>query len=615
MLDLNNFFNRELSVSKLETRSINEEEKPDGRSNHGVVCYQKKIYLYGGRNSLTSRLNTLHCLDLSTNTWHLLKPTGCQVPRVSAFSLTLDPVNGKIYLLGGVDHMNESLNTLYEYSIGKNEWRKLPNCKYKFVDHAAVWYEGKLWAWGGEDFSDGRNPNSVFCFIPKTNQWKIITPKDQNLISSFLISITLVVCYDQMYVFGGNIDDDDLNCFYVFSFTHFKWRKIEDPNENSEEDEEDYEDENTNSSWPAKRMGHVAEVWGNKIIVSTGYSQMKNTYHEDLWIFDTISETWQQISIKKFLSTNNNENNNDNENNSNTQKFSGRIRSKIVRSDADNNYYIIGGYTDDYLIDVWKFSFQYSVLEMELTDFYTNCHELNNYPLLDNQNQKHFVNQNLIKSRINGHSIQELEKILKNYSPKIVRNILKFLYLGNFNWGELKIKHLVKLDQISQIFSLSIWHKTSDCSTIFLQDDIASLINDEHTKDFEIIVENKAIRVHKFILCLKSELYRGFFDYIGYHFTQIKDHSKRSYNAIKAFLYYIYTGSKEHINHQISDQLIGVSDYYGLNLQDDFEEFCLGYHDKIFSNQDTKKDNKKKRRRNSIGDVSEIYFNTNKEKK
>ncbi|KAJ3423465.1 leucine-zipper-like transcriptional regulator [Anaeramoeba flamelloides] len=618
MIKFENSFNRKIYFSEFQTNHINEEDKPVGRSNHGAVCYGEKIYIYGGRDSFSSRSNMLHCLDLKTNRWQLMKPTGCEAPRVSAFSFTLDPVNGKIYLLGGLNHLNESLNTLYEYCIANNEWSQLDNCKYKFVDHAAVWYEGKLWAWGGEDLNERRNTKSVCCYVPKIRAWKVITPKQQNLIGNFISSFTLVVCLDEMYVFGGNRGNYNSNCIYVFSFTTLKWRKIEEPNENTnstndnDNDNGEGEGEREKKKWPLERMGHVAEVWGNKMVISSGYSQTKNAYHNDLWVFDTISESWQEIDIKKYIETNNDNDNRNSNSHSNNNKFSGRIRSKIVRSNK-NHYYIIGGYTDDYLNDVWQFSFKYSTLEKQLLDLYKNCHDFKDYRLTDNQSHKYDVHKDLIESRLNGHPIEDLQKILKKYSPIIVRNLILYFYTANFNWGQLKVKHLIKLNQISRYFSLNIWLKLSDRSTLFLQREIASLMNKDKSKDFTIIVDNRAIKVHKFMLCLKSELYRGFFNYTGYNTkqNQIKDFSKRSFNAVNSLIHYLYTGTAEHIYYDTAKELIGASDYYGLDLKDNLDYFCLS----IIANRhnlvsDLLKQ-KKIRRRNSIGDISELYYSFN----
>ncbi|KAJ5066821.1 ankyrin repeat-containing protein [Anaeramoeba ignava] len=165
----------------------------------------------------------------------------------------------------------------------------------------------------------------------------------------------------------------------------------------------------------------------------------------------------------------------------------------------------------------------------------------------------------IIENRIQGKSIEKLSKILETKTTEQVNDYLKFIYTG------ITENEVMKKELINQIeLELGISNSQEREKQYF--DDLKNLY-ENGKKDFEIIVDNKRIGVHKVILVARSELYRGMFLLnVNDKSNQVNDYSGKSYETIQALIYYLYLNKlPENITQNAKNELFDATDYYQLN--------------------------------------------------
>jgi len=96
--------------------------KPSPRAAHSSAVISDKVYIFGGRFKET-RLNDLHCLNLSSMTWTTLllpsnsPPTGRSWQSLSSIYTGLD--EGALLLYGGFDNDMTTLNDCWRLDLSK----------------------------------------------------------------------------------------------------------------------------------------------------------------------------------------------------------------------------------------------------------------------------------------------------------------------------------------------------------------------------------------------------------------------------------------------------------------------------------------------------------------
>ncbi|KAJ5067489.1 speckle-type poz protein [Anaeramoeba ignava] len=101
--------------------------------------------------------------------------------------------------------------------------------------------------------------------------------------------------------------------------------------------------------------------------------------------------------------------------------------------------------------------------------------------------------------------------------------------------------------------------------------DLSKLYEENDSKkDFTIICEEeKEIKVHKLILFLRSELFKGMFQLnIQDKSNQVHDYSEKSFETLNQFIYFLYHDKIEEnkINLKIIEEFEDIKDYFQLNL-------------------------------------------------
>ncbi|KAJ5067015.1 speckle-type poz protein [Anaeramoeba ignava] len=94
-------------------------------------------------------------------------------------------------------------------------------------------------------------------------------------------------------------------------------------------------------------------------------------------------------------------------------------------------------------------------------------------------------------------------------------------------------------------------------------------INKMKQKIFTIIKEEKEkeIKVHKLILIIRSELYKGMFQLnVQDSSNQVHDYSKKSFKTIQELIYFLYHDKFENeIPKETQEEFSDLKDYYQLN--------------------------------------------------
>ncbi|KAJ5075479.1 ras-related protein rab-13 [Anaeramoeba ignava] len=144
------------------------------------------------------------------------------------------------------------------------------------------------------------------------------------------------------------------------------------------------------------------------------------------------------------------------------------------------------------------------------------------------QNRLH-INDNIFQKKI--------KPILSQNNKKDVESLLEWVYLGRTqsmtNYSTFRdLKE--KLSKVCQT--------TFDIGLKGLINDFKKIMNDEESKDFEIISNKERIKVHKIMLIIRSELYRGMFLSV----TEDKSNSVHDYShfkteTIRAMINFFYT--------------------------------------------------------------------------
>ncbi|KAJ5071730.1 ankyrin repeat [Anaeramoeba ignava] len=139
---------------------------------------------------------------------------------------------------------------------------------------------------------------------------------------------------------------------------------------------------------------------------------------------------------------------------------------------------------------------------------------------------------------------------------------------------ELKTKETKRNEIIEEFFKEigfdSNWIKSKSKRKGIIKDLSKLYKENDSKKDFTIICsEEKEIKVHKLILFLRSELFKGMFQLnIQDKSNQVHDYSRKSFETIQQFIYFLYHDKIEEnkFNSKIIEEFEDIKDYFQLNL-------------------------------------------------
>ncbi|KAJ3440722.1 ankyrin repeat ph and sec7 domain containing protein secg-related [Anaeramoeba flamelloides] len=166
----------------------------------------------------------------------------------------------------------------------------------------------------------------------------------------------------------------------------------------------------------------------------------------------------------------------------------------------------------------------------------------------------------------------QIKEILENYSSEVINILLKWVYYDEVPSKEtISLKNLKDFNQIIQTCFHDI--EIENPKELTLKYSMKKLFYDENSKDLSIIIKDqekqkKELKVHKFILQCRSQLFRKMFLSINNpNLTKIKDYSGKSYESLEIFIRYLYTEkiNEKKVTNEIQEELNDVVEYFQLN--------------------------------------------------
>jgi len=135
--------------------------------------------------------------------------------------------------------------------------------------------DGRIISFGGD--TNSGTTNAVWVYALNTSTWTQIVisgsqPKPRLWHTASLYNDKY------MYVFGGKTAESG-NCFgdtWMLNLSSWTWTEL-------------------STTGPAKRSGHVAEIYKNSLFVFAGQGDTGLTMYNDLWAFDLTTNTWTEL--------------------------------------------------------------------------------------------------------------------------------------------------------------------------------------------------------------------------------------------------------------------------------------------------------------------------------
>ncbi|CAE6444212.1 unnamed protein product [Rhizoctonia solani] len=98
-------------------------ESPPERLGHTMIAYEKKLYMFGGKNNATS-YNDTWCFGTTTRTWIELESTG-SIPPPRAYH-TVALVGDAVCVFGGLGERYREIGDTWSFRINEQRWYKFP---------------------------------------------------------------------------------------------------------------------------------------------------------------------------------------------------------------------------------------------------------------------------------------------------------------------------------------------------------------------------------------------------------------------------------------------------------------------------------------------------------
>ncbi|KAJ5074920.1 ankyrin repeat-containing protein [Anaeramoeba ignava] len=177
------------------------------------------------------------------------------------------------------------------------------------------------------------------------------------------------------------------------------------------------------------------------------------------------------------------------------------------------------------------------------------------------------VHKFILKARISQDEtvISRFLTICKKYDYVDIDSFVLFLYGKNF---KIPSSETEKFSQIVKDTGLEENWLVQKSGKRGLINDLRKIYYQDQNKDFTIIVVSEFhFKIHKVVLIIRSELYRGMFLTVKDSSDQVNDYSGKSQNAIKALIEFLYFDEfLEQPSDEVFRELYDAIDYYQLNV-------------------------------------------------
>ena len=155
------------------------------RSGHAVVSAGGYLYAFGGYNDDDKYLSPAERLaDLIATSWENIKPM--QTPRRWLAAVNCD---GEIYAIGGQygDANTTRLKSVEKYDSATNQWKYVSDMNIERTAHAACVLQGKIYVVGGLNKTN-KVVKEIECYDPGKGTWTTVRRIKDELFNHSLIS-------------------------------------------------------------------------------------------------------------------------------------------------------------------------------------------------------------------------------------------------------------------------------------------------------------------------------------------------------------------------------------------------------------------------------------------
>jgi N-acetylneuraminic acid mutarotase len=279
-------FGQTLPWLELETTGT----KPSARWEHTSIVYGDKMVVFGGCESPGGTFsNDAYTLDLTTNTWLELTPTGT---KPSGRRLHTSIVyNGKMVVFGGLDVISDR-NDVWTLDLTMYAWTQLTTTWTKPTrrrGHTSVVYSGKMVVFGGigwiqSSYSCCKMWNDAWILDLDTTSWTQLTTTGTK--PSARLQHTSIVYDGKMVMFGGGIigafpGEKLLNDVWTLDLTTSAWTQL-----------------TTTGTKPSAREGHTSIVYAGKMVVYGVRNNVDGDVENDVWSLDLTTYAWVQLTTE-----------------------------------------------------------------------------------------------------------------------------------------------------------------------------------------------------------------------------------------------------------------------------------------------------------------------------
>ncbi|KAJ5067731.1 ankyrin repeat family protein [Anaeramoeba ignava] len=294
-----------------------------------------------------------------------------------------------------------------------------------------------------------------------------------------------------------------------------------------------------------------------------------------------------------------------------------KIISFLLMNNADISYLKDQNYTKDFLeIFSRVYSINHDLNNLLISDYFFD------FQIQSNDSSKFNVHKLILLTRFDNDNslLQKFINVCNQKSQESVKFALSFLYTGFLDFETYAHKLIEKNQTISYKHdksSVELQYKSQKDEQILILEgiqkekerkqnelmeeffkevgldsnwieskrgrkgilkDFHKLYLDESTKDFTIICSNgKEIKIHRFILIIRSELYKGMFALnVQDKSNQVHDYSGKSFETLNELVYFFYHDeiNENRFTPKIIEEFEDVEDYFQLN-QNSILKFCL----------------------------------------
>ena len=188
---------------------------PHPRAGAAAVVWNDAVYLFGGKTSGDSILNTVAKFDLNTFEW-----VESDIPpfKMARYNATAIVYHNEIYLIGGADARNRSLRHVEIYSPVQKKWRHAQSLRKERNGAFAVILNNQLFVMGGSENGWYDYPDDIEWLDTNKNEWK----KAEGELDEGIAAPFYGIRNDTIFIFGG---------YYIQPIAHAKMGYLDSDDE------------------------------------------------------------------------------------------------------------------------------------------------------------------------------------------------------------------------------------------------------------------------------------------------------------------------------------------------------------------------------------------------